>query len=232
MNRKLIIGISISSFLIAILLLTAYIFNVQVDTTLVQNTSAPVSINNNIEKDTKKIPNVKAETPNSSQTPLDNSDNKNNVSTDKGITDNSNGSSTNTSDKNSNTNSTSANENSTSNETIKPKKYITVNLSGPSNNFIGSYQVEVTKNNLSVYDATNEAFTKNNISMQSRGTGMTRYVYSINGISEFDHGGSSGWMYKVNGRFPNKSCDAFDIKTNDIIEWVYTLDGGLDVGAR
>ena len=39
-----------------------------------------------------------------------------------------------------------------------------------------------------------------------------------------------GWMYKVNGWFPNYGCSRYQLKEGDTIEWVYTCDLGVDVG--
>lgn len=258
MNKKLILGISISSFLITILLFTTWVFNIptkDANTEIVNANKKDISseVESSKEKptDSKDVTtkNIPLESnSNKENTPSKNSTNNttkkdstaddtasnhsNNNSENTNNNSNNTSNSENSSDKNNSTNSNSNNENSSSSETSTPKEYITVNLSGPKNSFIGSYQIEVKENDLSAFDITKEAFSKNNIDLKSRGMGITRYVYSINGIEEFDHGGSSGWMYKVNGSFPNKSCGAFDVKPNDIVEWVYTIDGGIDVGAR
>jgi hypothetical protein len=56
------------------------------------------------------------------------------------------------------------------------------------------------------------------------------YIEGINNLYEFDCGELSGWMYKVNGWFPNYGCSAYTLKQGDVIEWVYTCDLGSDVG--
>lgn len=56
------------------------------------------------------------------------------------------------------------------------------------------------------------------------------YVESINGIGEFDEGSQSGWMYKVNGEFPDGSSARYVLENGDEVEWVYTRDLGADVG--
>ena len=38
-----------------------------------------------------------------------------------------------------------------------------------------------------------------------------------------------GWMYKVNGWFPNYGCSPLSAQ-RATIEWVYTCDLGVDVG--
>ena len=56
------------------------------------------------------------------------------------------------------------------------------------------------------------------------------YIEGINNLYEFDCGELSGWMYKVNGNFPNYGCTNYKIKNGDNIEFVYTCDLGKDVG--
>lgn len=56
------------------------------------------------------------------------------------------------------------------------------------------------------------------------------YVKGINQLYEFDCGELSGWMYKVNGVFPQYGCSKYVLKDGDEIQWVYTCDLGRDVG--
>lgn len=56
------------------------------------------------------------------------------------------------------------------------------------------------------------------------------YIEGIHNLYEFDCGNLSGWMYKVNGWFPNYGCSRYMLKNGDVIEWVYTCDLGRDVG--
>lgn len=56
------------------------------------------------------------------------------------------------------------------------------------------------------------------------------YVNTIEGLSEFDGGPYSGWMYRVNGVFPNHSASLHPIHPGDYVEWLYTRDLGKDVG--
>lgn len=58
------------------------------------------------------------------------------------------------------------------------------------------------------------------------------YVEGINHLYEFDCGQQSGWMYKVNGWFPNYGCSSYTLEEGDTIVWAYTCKGlGTDVGA-
>ena len=56
------------------------------------------------------------------------------------------------------------------------------------------------------------------------------YIEGINNLYEFDVGEQSGWMYSVNGWFPNYGCSRYQLKDGDVIEWLYTCDLGHDVG--
>jgi hypothetical protein len=56
------------------------------------------------------------------------------------------------------------------------------------------------------------------------------YIEGINNLYEFDVGELSGWMYAVNGWYPNYGCSRYQLKPGDVIEWNYTCDLGRDLG--
>lgn len=57
------------------------------------------------------------------------------------------------------------------------------------------------------------------------------YIEGLNHIYEFDCGNQSGWMYKVNGWFPNYGCSSYTLQDGDNIVWLYTCNGlGADIG--
>lgn len=58
----------------------------------------------------------------------------------------------------------------------------------------------------------------------------SHYIEGIHNFYEFSCGELSGWMYRVNGWFPNYGCSRYQLKEGDVIEWVYTCDLGRDVG--
>ena len=59
------------------------------------------------------------------------------------------------------------------------------------------------------------------------------YVEGINHLYEFDCGFESGWMYKVDGEFPNYGCSSYELQGGEEIVWSYTCVGlGTDVGAE
>lgn len=64
-----------------------------------------------------------------------------------------------------------------------------------------------------------------------RGSGGTAYVTAIDGLSEFDKGPLSGWVYTVNGQQPNTGAGAYTLKAGDNLAWRYsdgtaTVSGG------
>ncbi|MBQ1302491.1 MAG: DUF4430 domain-containing protein [Firmicutes bacterium] len=56
------------------------------------------------------------------------------------------------------------------------------------------------------------------------------YIEGIANLYEFDCGPLSGWMYAVNGVFPNYGCGSCKVKDGDKIRWIYTCDLGRDIG--
>ena len=84
----------------------------------------------------------------------------------------------------------------------------------------------------SVFNVLQREMKRNKIHMEFVNTPIynSAYIEGINNLYEFDVGELSGWMYKVNGWFPNYGCSRYQIQSGDIIEWVYTCDLGRDVG--
>lgn len=56
------------------------------------------------------------------------------------------------------------------------------------------------------------------------------YVEGLGYLYEFSCGPTSGWVYRVNGSFPDRGCSAYTLSDGDVIEWVYTCSLGEDVG--
>lgn len=68
------------------------------------------------------------------------------------------------------------------------------------------------------------------IALSYTGSGASLYVQSIDHLGEFDKGQLSGWMYAVNGTFPNYSAGSYTLQNNDVLRWQYTKDLGKDIG--
>ena len=67
------------------------------------------------------------------------------------------------------------------------------------------------------YSVLRELAKQNGKSISIKGFGSTVYVSGIDGLKEFDHGPSSGWMYKVN----NIGAGAYRVKAGDTVIWYY-----------
>lgn len=83
-----------------------------------------------------------------------------------------------------------------------------------------------------VFDVLKRVCKANGIQMESSYTpGYDNYyIEGINQIYEKDCGTKSGWMYSVNGDFPNYGCSDYVLKDGDRVEWRYTCDLGEDIG--
>ena len=56
------------------------------------------------------------------------------------------------------------------------------------------------------------------------------YIEGIYNLYEFDCGAVSGWMYSVNGWYPNYGCSGYALEPGDVVEWRFTCNGGEDIG--
>lgn len=82
-----------------------------------------------------------------------------------------------------------------------------------------------------VLDVLKKAARSQKMQMEYTGSGATAYVQGIDNLYEFDKGSGSGWMYSVNGKFPNRSAGVWPLSSGDDIRWLYTEDLGKDLGA-
>ena len=93
---------------------------------------------------------------------------------------------------------------------------------------------ELLSDNDTVWDVLQRATKEHKIQMEYQGANEniynSVYVEGINHLYEFSAGPLSGWMYKVNGVYPNYGCSQYTLKDGDVIEWHYTVDLGRDLG--
>lgn len=75
-----------------------------------------------------------------------------------------------------------------------------------------------------VYDALVTSCQAAGIEMGARDSIYDMYVYEIDSFKEFDSGSASGWMYSVNGSFPQRSCSDYKLSDGDRIVWTYVND--------
>jgi hypothetical protein len=83
-----------------------------------------------------------------------------------------------------------------------------------------------------VFDVLQRECKSAGIPMEFEYTPMYKsaYIEGINNLYEFDRGDLSGWMYSVNGWYPNYGCSRYELKAGDQIRWRYTCDLGKDIG--
>lgn len=109
---------------------------------------------------------------------------------------------------------------------LKYEKYV------PEDGVILARTEYVLRKGDTVYDVLDRSIRHNQIQMEciySQNYGSV-YVQGINHLYEFSCGELSGWMYMVNGEFPNYGCSKYELKDGDEIVWCYTCDLGRDVG--
>lgn len=84
----------------------------------------------------------------------------------------------------------------------------------------------------SVFDALQRLCREKGIHMESSWTPIynSAYIEGIHNLYEFDCGALSGWMYRVNGWYPNYGCSRYVLHDGDTVEWRYTCDLGGDIG--
>ncbi len=93
---------------------------------------------------------------------------------------------------------------------------------------------ELLSDKETVWDVLQRATKEHKIQIEYQGANEniynSVYVEGINHLYEFSAGPLSGWMYKVNGVYPNYGCSQYKLADGDVIEWQYTVDLGRDLG--
>lgn len=99
------------------------------------------------------------------------------------------------------------------------KQIVSVQVIGVNSTMMQG-NIEVNSSS-TAYSVLRELAKQNGKSISTKGFGSTVYVSGIDGLKEFDHGPSSGWMYKVNGTPPNIGAGAYRLKAGDQVIWYY-----------
>lgn len=86
----------------------------------------------------------------------------------------------------------------------------------------------------SAFDVLQRVCRDNKLHMESSFTPLynSAYIEGIGNLYEFDCGELSGWMYSVNGVWPDYGCSGYTLHDGDTVVWSYTCDLGRDVGAQ
>ena len=98
--------------------------------------------------------------------------------------------------------------------------YVTVTVSVTSSavgNPVSSSGTFTFNEGATVYDA----LCALGLSVNAHGSSFGTYVAAIGGLAEKEHGGTSGWMYSVNGATPDKACSNYVLSNGDSVVWYY-----------
>ena len=84
----------------------------------------------------------------------------------------------------------------------------------------------------SVFDVLQRVCKEKGIHLESSWTPIynSAYIEGIHNLYEFDCGELSGWVYRVNGWYPNYGCSRYQLADGEKVEFRYTCDLGKDVG--
>lgn len=98
--------------------------------------------------------------------------------------------------------------------------YVTVTVSVTSSavgNPVSSGGTFTFNEGATVYDA----LCALGLSVNAHGSSYGTYVAAIGGLAEKEHGGTSGWMYSVNGVTPMTACSNYVLSNGDSVVWYY-----------
>lgn len=77
-----------------------------------------------------------------------------------------------------------------------------------------------------VFDLLRRTVRHNGIQMEYQGADKNAfgsvYVQGIGYLYEFSCGPQSGWIFTVNGAFPDKGCSNYELLDGDSVEWFYS----------
>lgn len=98
--------------------------------------------------------------------------------------------------------------------------YVTVTVSVTSSavgNPVSSGGTFTFNEGTTVYDA----LCALGLSVNAHGSSYGTYVSAIGGLAEKQYGGTSGWMYSVNGTTPMTACSNYVLSNGDNVVWYY-----------
>lgn len=98
--------------------------------------------------------------------------------------------------------------------------YVTVTVSVTSSavgNPVSSGGTFTFNEGATVYDA----LCALGLSVNAHGSSYGTYVSAIGGLAEKQYGGTSGWMYSVNGTTPMTACSNYVLSNSDNVVWYY-----------
>lgn len=99
----------------------------------------------------------------------------------------------------------------------------------PENGYILMPTSVSFENGETVLNVLKRVMRDEKIQLQVNNSGSA-FVESIGNIYNSDCGDMSGWLYSVNNEFPSESVSDYVLKNGDIVKFMFTCDGGADVG--
>lgn len=98
---------------------------------------------------------------------------------------------------------------------------------------ISAVSVGNLKSGTTVFDVFKKVLADKGFSYEAKGG----YVSAVTDskyvrLAEFDKGENSGWMYKVDGEFPDKMMNAYYLSGGEVIEFLYTGDWKTEDGVK
>lgn len=110
-------------------------------------------------------------------------------------------------------------------ETPEPISTVTISITGDEQKGIILEPTSIDwQDGDSVLDVLKQVTKSNRIPLEYRGSGILGYVEGIANLYEFDQGAGSGWLFKVNGQFADKSAGAVKLSKGDVVEWIYSIE--------
>lgn len=106
----------------------------------------------------------------------------------------------------------------------------------PKDGIILKRKEYVLRNGDTVFDVLQRATRFHKIQLEFQGANdnvfKSAYIQGINYLYEFSAGANSGWMYEVNGEFPDVGVSRYTLKNGDHIEFHFTKNLGKDIGGE
>jgi hypothetical protein len=85
------------------------------------------------------------------------------------------------------------------------------------------------KSGSTVFDALDAGCTASGLSYTE---GPYGYIPTLGGLSQFDYGSKSGWLFKVGGTVPTVDCRSYILTSDCTVIWFYTDDYTNEYGSE
>lgn len=96
--------------------------------------------------------------------------------------------------------------------------YVYIEVNGYKDTIVSNTKIKISEDE-TVMSVTKRLLKKEDLDYETKGG----YIKSIDGLTEFDKGAKSGWMFNVDGDTQG-AADAYELRGGEEIEWFYTSD--------